>query len=184
MKSTFAVSAAKIVIPAISFIELSVVPPIAAQQPEPVLLVTLASFSPLEETGRFSTHLILEASETDGTDCQRLLTRRHEPTMGERWEKFEKEFGIQERSQSPFKSMLQSLMYSVDESLFVAKDLADNIDDALDFEYHFAKPKLPKGSFNPRRNSIDSAYVKFDVDLKPTRGAASVGLKLVVPLGD
>ncbi len=184
MKSAIAANAVRIFVPAIAVIELTVIQPIAAQQPAPVLLVTYVSLSPLEETGHFSTRLVLEAPDMDGHDCQRLLTRRHELTMGERWEKFEKEFGIRERSPSRFKSMLQSLMYSVDETLFVAKHLADNIDDALDFEYHFARPKLPKGTFKPRRNSLDSAYAKFNVDLKPTRATAGIGVKLVVPLGN
>jgi hypothetical protein len=126
------------------------------------------------------------------TTSRELTTGRQGLTEGERWEKFENEFGIQKRDPGFVKGHLESAKYGLDEAAFTMREWTDNIEGALAFDYGVGAPETPWNSAatprvndpNPLWNALENVRIKSDINLDPLSLRAFVGVKLVLPFGD
>jgi hypothetical protein len=117
-----------------------------------------------------------------------------ERTAGDRWEKFESEFGIRQKDPSFVKSSMESAKYSLDKSVFALNEFVQNVEGRLSFDYplrSLGRPATPNNSSRPTSNSpiplwdaVGNAHFKSDIDLDAGRGRAFVGVRLVLPIGD
>jgi len=126
------------------------------------------------------------------TDEHTLAVRPNALTAGERWEKFEAEFGITNRSSSTMVGSMESAKYQLDKSTFAIQEFANNVADALRFDYGWSdltgsKPSSttdpPQPNANPILDSLENARFKSDIDLNLI-GGSFVGVKLVLPFGN
>jgi hypothetical protein len=132
------------------------------------------------------------APAIDGEEPARLM-KKPQPrlTEGERWEKFEAEFGLKQKNPSLFKGSLESAKYRVDRTTFALNEFVQNVESALSFDYGLR----PVGSTNtttrgaatspiPLWDAVQNARFKSDIDLNVPGGRAFVGVRLVLPIGD
>lgn len=111
---------------------------------------------------------------------------------GERWEKFEAEFGVEKKSSSLMKGALEEAKYRLDSATFAMHDLVKNVEERFRFEYQLrdlssSAPRtrgLRPMYSNPFEDMIDNARLRSDVDLNVFSQRAFVGLRLVMPFGD
>ena len=134
--------------------------------------------------------------ETNGDNAVPLLNPRpHQLTHGERWEKFEAEFGLAEKSPSLLKSSAESAKYQLDRTTFAVNDFVWSVENALSFDYGFRNPTPGHDGTNdtarampqlpiPMWDAVQNARFKSDIDLNVPRGRAFVGVKLVLPIGN
>jgi hypothetical protein len=121
----------------------------------------------------------------------RRLGQRGELTAGERWEKFEAEFGIQQRESSLLRASVQSAKYQLDRAVFAMQEIVDTVESALEFDYpigRWAASDAGRGggqprSSNPLQDALLNARLQSDIDLSVPTGRAFVGVKLVLPVG-
>jgi hypothetical protein len=130
-----------------------------------------------------------------GEEAARLMDQpRHRLTEGERWEKFEAEFGLAEKDPSLIKGSLESAKYRLDKTVFEVNDFVQNVENALSFDYGL-RPALDREGTNtaprsaapspiPLWDMVQNARFKSDIDLNVPRGQAFVGVRLVLPIGD
>ena len=131
----------------------------------------------------------------DGEEVASLMNRPRQPlTQGERWEKFEAEFGLKEKNPSLFKSSLESAKYRVDKTTFALNEFVQNVENALSFDYGL-RPAGGRNGTNtatrgaatspiPLWDAVQNARFKSDIDLNVPGGRAFVGVRLVLPIGD
>lgn len=116
-------------------------------------------------------------------------------TQGERWEKFETEFGVNQKNSSFVKGRLASAKYRLDKTAFELQEWVENVEGALKFDYSMANPTGSSGSSLasdtarasdplPFWGSIDNPHLKSDVDLDPFTRRAFVGLRLEIKFGN
>ena len=121
-----------------------------------------------------------------------VTDKRPNPTSGERWEKFETEFGVTNKSPSMVKGSIASAKYQLDKSTFAMQEFVDNVTDAVSFDYGWrdlpgskptgdTPPQRPNS--NPLLDSLEHARLKSDIDLN-VAGRSFVGVRLVLPFGD
>ena len=125
-------------------------------------------------------------------DEDTIAHARPDRSPGGRWEKFEAEFGINNKSSSLMKGSLESAKYQLDKTTFALQEFVDNFTDAVSFDYGWndlpgqrpGSTSTPRPtSSNPLFDSLANARLKSDIDLK-VAGGSFVGLKLVMPFGD
>lgn len=138
----------------------------------------------------------LEAARAiDGEEAARFMNQpRHQLTQGERWEKFEAEFGLVERNPSLIKGSLESAKYRLDKTVFQVNELVQNVENALSFDYGLRPADGSNGANRftrstptspiPLWNMVENARLKSDIDLNVPRARAFVGVRLVLPIGD
>lgn len=131
----------------------------------------------------------------DGDEAARLMNQPRRPlTQGERWEKFEAEFGLKEKNPSWFKGSLESAKYRVDKTTFALNEFVQNVENALSFDYGL-RPASGRDGTNtvtrgaagspiPLWDAVQNARFKSDIDLNVPGGRAFVGVRLVLPIGD
>ncbi len=111
---------------------------------------------------------------------------------GERWEKFEAEFGADKRSSSLMKGALEEAKYQMDSATFAMNDLVKSVEERFRFDYQLRdlSSSAPRTSGlrpmynNPFEQMIDGARLRSDVDLGTFSKRAFVGVRLVMPFGD
>lgn len=118
-------------------------------------------------------------------------TPKKSDTTGDRWGKFEAEFGIAQRSSSPIKGSLQDAKYQLDWTTFALHEFAENVADRLRFNYSMSDIGLAPVRSKPARvipdNFVDDAMLnlrlKTVIDLNLGK-KSFVGVQLVLPVGD
>lgn len=134
-----------------------------------------------------------EKTNTTATarDIIALPARKQPVTPGDRWAKFEAEFGITNKESSPVKSTLQSAKYQLDHTTFAVQEFVNNVENLLRFDYSVrdlmtssSTPKIHRGSTGSVwLDTFNEMRVRSDIDLKLS-SRQFVGVKLVLPLGD
>ena len=116
-----------------------------------------------------------------------VATPPRKPTDGDRWEAFEREYGIHHKNPSWFLSMLQSAKYGLDKLTFGAKETAKR----LEFTYDIGSPTGPSGTTSKPQYSLPLFGAFGHAQLKtvltehdPQTATPFVGLKLSVPFGE
>jgi hypothetical protein len=112
-------------------------------------------------------------------------------TAGEKWEKFETEFGLQDRNSRGVTSAAESAKYRLDRAVYAADQFLQSVEDALRFDYGLAElaggtrpaDESARLSGNVLRDAVENMRFKSDVDLSLS-GGAFVGMKLEMPFGD
>jgi hypothetical protein len=112
-------------------------------------------------------------------------------TEADRWQKFEAEFGIEKREESPVLGSIQTAKYQLDKTTFVLQETLNKIEESLRFDYGLSDLGLPVSPPKPYRpgvsyglvDSLQGARLKSEVDLKLARDSF-VGVKLELPLGN
>jgi hypothetical protein len=115
-------------------------------------------------------------------------------TEGERWEKFEAEFGLKEKNPSFVKGSLESAKYRMDRTTFALNEFVESVENVLTFDYGLRPPASPEGTNTTTRgaaaspiplwDAVQNARFKSDIDLNVPGGRAFVGVRLVLPIGD
>ncbi len=115
------------------------------------------------------------------------VTAQH-PRAEQRWEKFDAEFGIRQRSPSLFKGTLQQAKYNLDQTVFELDNFVNHLENALTFEYRLSgshgSPHAARAYFSPLNDLWDNTRLKSEVNLDMLRGRAFVGITLQFPFGD
>ena len=112
-------------------------------------------------------------------------------TSADRWERFEAEFGVKQRLNSPVLGSLQEAKYRLDWATFTMQEMILSVEEAFRFDYGLEDLGLPvTPSKSPRHTSgslwwdaIQHARLQSDINLK-IAAQSFVGVKLVLPLGD
>jgi hypothetical protein len=131
----------------------------------------------------------------DGEAATRAMKEpKQELTRGERWEKFETEFGVREKDPSLIKGSIESAKYQLDKTTFALNEFVQNVEDTFSFDYGLRtlgrgdntneSSRVASSSPIPLWNAIENARFKSDIDLDVPRGRAFVGVRLVLPIGD
>jgi hypothetical protein len=167
-----------------------------AQEGDRQLLVTHVSpaltamhqtaVSPPQPAGGPGTMTLSESASSQITGRQGALTQ------GERWEKFETEFGVDQKNSSFVKGRLASAKYRLDRTAFELQEWVENVEGALKFDYSMPNPTGSSPSSDTARasdplpfwGSIDNPHLKSDVDLDPFTRRAFVGVKVVIKFGN
>ncbi len=135
-----------------------------------------------------------ETTQRSSVTATNMLTNaaRNRPvTAADRWEKFEAEFGVKQRLDSPVLGSLQEAKYRLDRATFTMQEMILSVEEALRFDYgleDFGLPVAPSKS--PRSTSGGQWWdamqnVRFQSDVRLKIAAEPyVGVKLVLPLGD
>jgi len=114
-------------------------------------------------------------------------------TSGERWEKFEAEFGIGKRDPSMIKASMESAMYQLDRSLFGMQEFVHDVETAVSFDCELRTLSHTSSSTRhsvvslvpiPWWDTMEKARFQSDIDLNMAGGRAFVGIRLMLPLGN
>lgn len=123
--------------------------------------------------------------------------RRRDDSVGQRWERFEAEFGIQRKDDSLAKNTMRTAKYRLDRATFAMQEFVDNVESAMRFDYGWndraegveveRRARLPArpsdGFMELMTDSLRNARLQSDVELR-LDGRAFIGIKLVLPVGD
>lgn len=131
----------------------------------------------------------------DGELANRAMQEpKRELTRGERWEKFEADFGIRKKDPSLVKGSIESAKYRLDKTVFALSEFVQGVEDAFSFDYELRTLSRGAGTNKSTRaassspiplwNIVENARLKSDIDLDLTGGRAFVGVRLVLPIGD
>ncbi|MEI6083000.1 MAG: hypothetical protein WCS70_01720 [Verrucomicrobiota bacterium] len=128
---------------------------------------------------------------TTVSTTQTSATRRQTGSTGDRWVKFEADFGITDKDAAPVKGSLQAAKYQLDQTTFVLQEFVKNVEDQLRFDYGVrdfsSAPTTPKSSRlnsgNILLDTLNATRFQSDINLQ-TVGRQFVGVKLVLPLGN
>ena len=119
------------------------------------------------------------------------LRNLHKPGWGERWEKFESEFGIQQKSANPVVGALETAKYDLDRTSLSLAEFVSTVEERLRFDYPLrnigsdgSTPRHDHRVYgNPFADAWENAHFGTDINLNEA-GHTFVGLKLVLPIGD
>jgi hypothetical protein len=135
------------------------------------------------------------AGSMDGESANRALQEpKRELTRGERWEKFEADFGIAKKDPSLLKGSIESAKYRLDRTVFALNEFVQGVENTFSFDYELRalhrradtseSAHAASSSPIPLWNAIENAHLKSDIDLDMAGGRAFVGVRLVLPIGD
>jgi hypothetical protein len=118
---------------------------------------------------------------------------RKPSTSGERWEKFDAEFGSPFKDPSLIKGSMESAKYRLDRTLFGMQELVQDVQNAVSFDYELRSLSHSSSSTNrltassvpiPLWDTLEKARFQSDIDLNMAAGRAFVGVRLVLPVGN
>lgn len=130
---------------------------------------------------------------TDDAAVPNVQAPRKPSTSGERWEKFEVEFGIPYKDPSPIKGSMESAKYRLDRTLFGMQELLQGVQNAVSFDYELRSLSHSSSSTNhlttssvpiPLWDTMEKARFQSDIDVNMGAGRAFVGVRLVLPIGN
>lgn len=135
------------------------------------------------------------ATAIDGEEAARFINQpRQQLTQGERWEKFEAEFGLNAKNPSLFKGSLELAKYRLDKTTFAVNEFVQNVENAFSFDYGLQPVGGREGADTATRvaapfpiplwDTVQNARFKSDIDLNVPGARAFVGVRLVLPIGD
>jgi len=160
-------------------------PPPAQGQPQR-LLVDYVSPSLLQTNANSSTSVPQKLFPSNSTN-QTIANPPARLSKGDRWEKFEAEFGIKEKDSSFVKGTIESAKYKLDETVFAAKEFVDTLryDGYLKDFVGGSDSNAPRRYYSdPVRDAWENAEIRSGVDWDAQSRRAFVGIRLVLPLGD
>jgi hypothetical protein len=114
-------------------------------------------------------------------------------TAGQRWEKFEGEFGIPQKDSSLVKGSMETAKYQLDRTVFEMQEVVHYIQDNVFFDCELRNiGQTPSASDHctfwqvpiPLWETLQQARFKSDIDLNMASGHAFVGVQLVLPIGN
>lgn len=113
-------------------------------------------------------------------------------SSGQRWEKFNAEFAIQQKSPLLVKGAMEEAKYQLDSAAFAVKDFAKEVEDyfRVDYELRNLSSAPPRSKTlrpiydTPFDDMMDNARFRSDVKLGAEGGGAFAGVRLVLPFGD
>ncbi len=119
------------------------------------------------------------------------VTAPRRETEADRWQRFEAEFGIKQREQSPVLGSIQVAKYQLDKTTFALQETLNKLEESLEFDYGLRDLGLPVSPPKPYRPSaryglidaLEGARLKSEVDLKLARDSF-IGVKLELPIGN
>ena len=126
------------------------------------------------------------------SDSWQITTQRRELTQGEKWERFEAEFGITHKNSSFVRGVLESAKYRLDKTVFGLQEWVDAIEGVLRFDYPLTGlGNAPGGTVSSHLNdsvpfwgSLETPRLQSDIDLDPFTRRAFVGVRVVFRFGD
>ena len=150
----------------------------------------------LHESPPARTNSVPANQSSDGTNAaavSKVQPSGRSSTSGERWEKFEAEFGIGKKDPSVIKASIASAMYELDRSLFGMQEFVHDVQTAVSFDYELRT--LGHASSSTRHSMVSSVPIPWwdtmekarfqsDIDLNMGGGRAFVGVRLMLPLGN
>jgi hypothetical protein len=132
----------------------------------------------------------------DGTNAAAVskVHSSHRPsTSGERWEKFEAEFGISQKDPSFIRASMETAKYQLDHTLFGMQEFINDVETAVSFDCelrtlgrqpssarHSAVSSVPI----PWWDTMEKARFQSDIDVNMAGGRAFVGVRLMLPIGN
>jgi hypothetical protein len=164
----------------------------ASQRPLIEYLPASASHEPLSPTNSASAYQRSDVTSNDAAMARTQGPRKH-LTSGERWEKFEVEFGIRQKDPSLIKGYMESAKYELDRTLFGMQEILQDIQKACSFDYEIRNlGRLPSADNRSTSSSVpiplwetmERARFQSDIDLNMAGGRAYVGVQLVLPIGN
>jgi hypothetical protein len=134
-----------------------------------------------------------QATTNNDVAVPHVQSPRKLSTSGERWEKFEVEFGIPHKDSSLLKGSMETAKYRLDHTLFGVQEFVQDFQNAVSFDYQLRSLGHPSSSTNrlatssvpiPLWNTMENARFQSDIDFNMGAGRAFVGVQLVVPIGN
>jgi hypothetical protein len=132
----------------------------------------------------------LRAIDLSGTES--AIRPSQELDAGQRWERFQAEFGLGKKNPSFILSSIEVAKYQLDEATFSIQEFARNVEQSLKFDYGIAdlvgaapyvSSSVRRSTGNFMRDSLEQARLKSDIRLLAGR-ESFVGFKLEMPFGD
>ena len=129
----------------------------------------------------------------NGDATRRTPTLCDHPTSGDRWEKFETEFGAPKNDLSVIKGSLETCKYQLDRTLFGMQEFVQNVQHAVSFDCALRNlGGTPSSCSRPGSSSVpiplwdtmERARFRSDIDLNMGSGHAFLGVQLVLPIGN
>jgi hypothetical protein len=133
---------------------------------------------------------IAEQTELSESAAWQLIERQRKKKTSNRREKFETEFGIDDKRLTGVLGSVQSAKYAVDQVTFTVDDFARNVSDGLKLEYDHGRVYRPASVNDNARATLQGTRsdlpkgVRFGPELTLDGGRPYVGLVVVVPLGN
>jgi hypothetical protein len=130
---------------------------------------------------------VVPIAQTKPNERDIVATPPRKSTEGDRWEAFEREYGVHQKNPSWFLSMLQSAKYGLDKLTFGAKETARR----MEFTYDIGSADGPSGRSSKPQYSLPLFGAFGHAQLKtvltehdPQTATPFVGLKFSVPFGE
>ena len=132
------------------------------------------------------------AATNDDIAVPNVQSPRKPSTSGERWEKFEVEFGIPHKDSSLIKGSMETAKYRLDRTLFGMQEVVQGFQNAVAFDCQLhslgrsssSTTRLTASSVPiPLWDTMENARLQSDIDLNMRAGRAFVGVQLVLPIG-
>jgi len=167
-----------------------------AQETSRRLLIEYVTPTPLCEPWPATNSLSLNRRlDTTNDEAAALkIQSPHKPsTSGERWEKFECEFGVPHKDPSLFKASIETAKYRLDRTLFGVQEIVQGFQSAVSFDYELCNFGRSSSSTNrlmassvpiPLWDTMEKARFQSDIDVNMGAGRAFVGVQLVLPIGN
>jgi len=148
--------------------------------------------TPPSGTNSVALHARLIATNSAAA-ISKVEMRSKDLTSGERWEKFETEFGVPQKDPSLVKGSMETAKYQLDRTCFEMQEVVHYIQDNVIFDCELrnigqAPSSSDRCKFSevpiPLWGTMQQARVKSDIDLNTASGHAFVGVQLILPIGN
>ena len=159
-------------------------------------LIEYVAASPSREPGPGTNSVSCDQNSsvtTDDAAVPNVQAPRKPSTSGERWEKFEAEFGIPYKDPSLIKGSMETAKYRLDRTLFGMQEFVQGVQNTVSFDYELRGLGYSLSSTNhpaassvpiPLWDTMEKARFQSDIDLNMAAGCAFVGVRLVLPIGN
>src|ERR1051326_4681276 len=130
----------------------------SAQDASQRLLIEYVSNSlPRESLSRSNSVPVSQSSRgaNDDVVVPNIRAPRKQSTSGDRWEKFECEFGTPQKDPSLIKGSMESAKYQLDRSLFGMQEFVQNVQSAVSFDCEVRNlGRSPSSNARPSASSV------------------------------
>lgn len=186
----------RFVLPVICLAAVLATPATQAQEASRRPLIEYVTASPPREP-RPGTNSVSPDQKSGATNDDAAVPKvqaPHKPsTSGERWEKFEAEFGIPHKDPSLIKGSMEAAKYRLDHTLFGMQEFVQGVQNIVSFDYELRSLGRSSSSTDrpaassvpiPLWDTMEQARFQSDIDLNMAAGRAFVGVRLVLPIGN
>jgi hypothetical protein len=149
--------------------------------------------TPLTGTNSLAASARSTTTKNGTAAISKVQMRSKDLTAGERWEKFECEFGIPQKDPSLMKGSMETAKYQLDRTCFEMQEVVHYIQDNVFFDCGLRNIGQTSSSSDrctfwqvpiPLWETLQQARLKSDIDLNLASGHAFVGVQLVLPIGN